>query len=105
MNNLFQNFPANLPEELTETLLESETVRIERIVSEGHSSEPRFWYDQAEHEWVVVLAGSGVLRFEEPNETIQLAPGDFINIPAHRKHRVESTAAKEKTIWLAIFYH
>jgi cupin 2 domain-containing protein len=30
--------------------------------------------------------------------------GDFINIPAHQKHRVEWTEPEEETIWLAIHY-
>ena len=33
-----------------------------------------------------------------------LKPGDFVNIPAHRRHRVEWTTPNEPTIWLAIFY-
>jgi cupin 2 domain-containing protein len=31
-------------------------------------------------------------------------PGDFINIPAHKKHRVEWTPPEERTIWLAVHY-
>jgi cupin 2 domain-containing protein len=30
--------------------------------------------------------------------------GDWINIPAHRKHRVEWTTPDEKTVWVAVFY-
>jgi cupin 2 domain-containing protein len=30
--------------------------------------------------------------------------GDFVNIPAHRKHRVEWTTPDEPTVWLAVFY-
>ena len=33
-----------------------------------------------------------------------LIAGDFVNIPAHRKHRVEWTTVDEPTIWLAVFY-
>ncbi|WP_417849673.1 cupin domain-containing protein [Thalassoglobus sp.] len=104
MKNLFQNLSAALPDEMIETLIETETVRIERIVSDGHASPPGFWYDQPEHEWVVILSGSGELRFDDSEEVIELKPGDFINIPAHRKHRVEATDANEKTVWLAVFY-
>ncbi|WP_231740040.1 cupin domain-containing protein [Thalassoglobus polymorphus] len=50
MKNLFQNVSEALPDEVIETLLETETVRIERIVSDGHASPPGFWYDQPEHE-------------------------------------------------------
>jgi len=30
--------------------------------------------------------------------------GDFIIIPAHRKHRVEWTSPDEPTVWLVVFY-
>lgn len=33
-----------------------------------------------------------------------LMPGDFIDISAHRRHRVEWTTPEEPTIWLAVFY-
>jgi cupin 2 domain-containing protein len=102
MNNLFNNIPADLPEEVTEALLASESVRIERIVSHGHASPQDFWYDQDQHEWVVVLSGSTKLRFEDA--TVEMKPGDYINIPAHKRHRVEWTTPDEPTIWLAVFY-
>lgn len=100
--NLFANIPADLPEELVETLLESDSIRVERIISHGHASPEDFWYDQDENEWVVVLKGSAKLRFED--ETVEMQPGDYINIPAHKRHRVEWTTPDEPTIWLAIHY-
>ena len=102
MNNLFSPIPKSLQQELTETLVSAGSVRIERIVSHGHKSPDGFWYDQPEHEWVVVLQGSARLQFED--EDIELNPGDFVNIPAHRKHRVDWTTPDEPTIWLAVFY-
>lgn len=100
--NLFANIPADVPKELVETLLESNSVRVERIVSHGHASAEVFWYDQDQHEWVVVLSGSAKLRFED--ETVEMNPGDYINIPAHKRHRVEWTTPDEPTIWLAVHY-
>jgi cupin 2 domain-containing protein len=100
--NLFSELPANLPEELVEKLVDAPDVRIERIVSTGHSSPPGFWYNQAESEWVVVLRGEAVLAFED--EERMLKPGDYVLIPAHRKHRVHSTSSKEPTVWLAVFF-
>lgn len=102
MNNLFAELPHSLPDELFTTLHEAKNVRIERIVSHGHASPEGFWYDQDQHEWVVLLKGAARLRFE--NETIELNPGDFVNIPAHRKHRVEWTTPEEPTVWLAVHY-
>jgi cupin 2 domain-containing protein len=103
MNNIFAEIPAALPHELVEVLLAADNVRIERIVSLGHASPPGFWYDQDQAEWVIVLQGMGRLRFEDNAEPIEMKPGDFINIPAHRRHRVERTPA-EPTIWLAVHY-
>jgi cupin 2 domain-containing protein len=102
LSNLLADLPSHLPNELTTTLLESTTVRIERIISHGHASPPDFWYDQDENEWVCVLQGAAKLRFED--ETIEMTPGDFVNIPAHKKHRVEWTAPDEQTVWLAVYY-
>ena len=102
IGNLFCDLPAELADELAETLAESGRVRIERIVSHGQASPAGFWYDQDQHEWVIVLKGAARLRFED--ETIEMKPGDFVNIPAHKMHRVDWTTPDEPTIWLAVHY-
>lgn len=101
--NLFDGIPAELPDELFTTIHQAEGLRIERIVSHGHVSPPDFWYDQNEHEWVIVLKGNAVVEFEG-GETLELQPGSCLNIPARVKHRVVSTDQTENTIWLAIHY-
>ncbi len=100
--NLFQELPTMLPEELIEKLVDSKDIRIERIVSTGHTSPPGFWYDQNESEWVVILQGEATLEFED--ETRIMKTGDYVLIPPHRKHRVNSTSTKEPTVWLAVFF-
>ena len=102
--SLFADLPHNLAEELVEVLAENEQVRIERIVSAGHTSPEGFWYDQEEHEWVAVLKGEAKLLFEGDDEAIHMKPGDYVNIPLHRKHRVEWTSPNEPTVWLAVFH-
>ena len=102
MHNLLSNIPTELPEQVTETLLDSESVRVERIVSDGHASPQDFWYDQDQNEWVVLLSGAAKLQFE--NETVKMIPGDYITIPAHKRHRVAWTTPDEPTIWLVIYY-
>ena len=99
---MLAQIPALLPEELTEILVSSASIRIERIVSHGHASPEDFWYDQHEHEWVVILQGAARLEFED--EKIELKSGDFVSIPANRRHRVAWTTPHEPTVWLAIFY-
>ncbi len=101
--NIRADIPSALPEELTGLLVDSSDVRIERIVSYGHKSAPDFWYNQSEHEWVMVLEGSAVLVFES-GEQVKLQSGDFINIPKNVRHRIESTKSNTYTIWLAVFY-
>ncbi len=101
-SNLFNDFPANLRDELVTILVEASNVRIERIVSNGHSSPPGFWYDQDRDEWVMVLQGAARLRFEDG--TLEMQRGDFVNIAAHKKHRVEWTSPDQPTIWLAVHY-
>lgn len=100
--NLLSNIPADLPEELTTVFQEGHGVRIERIVSTGHKSPEGFWYDQPEHEWVMVLKGAARLQFDD--RVVEMTAGDWINIPAHRRHRVEWTSPDEPTVWLAVFY-
>lgn len=102
MNNLFTDLPTNLSEELVEVLAGNNNVRVERIVSAGHASPEGFWYDQEQAEWVVILKGRAKLRFE--NEVLEMKPGDFVNIPAHQRHRVEWTTPGEPTVWLAVHY-
>lgn len=100
-NNLFENLPDTTAEEIFETLLEDGRFKIERIVSEGQATAPDQWYDQERDEWVVLLQGSAGILFKGDEATSVLKPGDYLYIPAHRKHRVEWTARGEKTIWLA----
>ena len=104
ITNLVRDVPAYLPEELVQLLASSNSVRIERIVSHGHASPPGFWYDQPWHEWVVVLSGAAKLRLEGDEQLIEMNAGDFVNIPAHQRHRVEWTTPDEPTIWLAVHY-
>ena len=103
MKNLFADLPVSLPEELTEVLAENERIRIERIVSTGHASPKGYWYDQEEHEWVIVLKGKAKVVFDD-DESVVMNVGDHILIPAHRKHRVEWTTPDTPTVWLAVFY-
>jgi len=100
--NFFSAIPENLPEELTTFLQAGEGARIERIVSHGHQSPEGFWYDQPTGEWVIVLKGAARLEFED--RIVEMGPGDYLNIPAHKKHRVAWTTPDEPTIWLAEHY-
>lgn len=102
--NLFTGIAGGLADEQITTLLSTPHVRIERIVSRGHSSAPDFWYDQDRPEWVVVLAGSAAVLFEGEAAPRTLRRGDHLHIPAHARHRVEWTDKDEPTIWIAVHH-
>jgi cupin 2 domain-containing protein len=101
--NILQDIPENLQEELFETLLKTKDVTLERIISKGHVTQVGEWYDQEKNEWVLLLAGSATIRFDDGEET-EIGPGDYILIPAHRKHQVIKTDTTCETIWLALYY-
>lgn len=93
---------AQLPEQVS-VLLANKAVRIERIVSQGHCSAEGFWYDQVEHEFVLLVSGGAELRIEgEPARTLKA--GDWMVLPAHVRHRVEWTDPNQPTVWLAVFW-
>jgi cupin 2 domain-containing protein len=107
MKNIFTDIPENpakLNGELLHTILRTPNFRMERIVSRGHRSPEGFWYDQDENEWVFLLKGRAGLRFKDQESPLVLNPGDYLNIHAHRKHRVEWTDANQETIWLVVYY-
>ncbi len=102
MKNLLAELASVPRQESIEILVQSESVRVERIVSHGQTSPAGFWYDQPRDEWVAVLCGAARLRFED--EVLEMHPGDWVVIPAHRKHRVEWTTPDGPTVWLAVHY-
>lgn len=102
--NLFEAIPAELPEELCDSLVESDRVRIERIVSRAHCTAPGVWYDQDRPEWVAVLRGRAQIAFADGAEPVFLEPGDWLLIPAHLRHRVASTDPEQDTVWLAVHF-
>jgi cupin 2 domain-containing protein len=101
--NIFQRLPKELKEELFEDIISTENLKVERIVSYGHSSPKTGWYESELNEWVLVLEGEALLIFEE-SEEVRLKVGDYLNIPAFKKHKVAWTQPEAKTVWLAIYY-
>ena len=103
MKNLLKNIPKDLPTELFETLVKTDTIHIQRIVSKGHTSPQEGWYDQQQNEWVLVLKGAARLEFEDGSE-VSMGAGDWLDIAAHAKHRVVWTEPVAETVWLGVFY-
>ena len=99
VENIFSDLPESSGQEHLLSLFENETVRIERIVSQSHSSPTGFWYDQPEDEWVIVLRGHATLEFEG-GKSVEMKEGNHLIIASHIKHRVSRTGPD--TIWLAV---
>jgi len=102
-SNLMTDVPSSLPSEMVDILAQGKSVRVERIASTGQCSPADFWYDQNEHEWVLVVKGSARLGFDD-GHTVEMFPGDHLLIPAHCRHRVQWTTPDEPTVWIAVFY-
>ena len=101
--NIFDSIRNDLDHETVEQLIENDSIKIERITSTGQTSPATGWYDRVLNEWVMVLKGGAVITFED-GEVVELEAGSYLNIPAHRKHRVSWTAPGTDTIWLAVHY-
>ena len=111
VTNILSILPDTAFGEVFEHIVAGEHVRVDRIVSCGQVTPEGEWYDQAEHEWVLVLSGAARLVLEESEvgsaplwREVALAEGDYLNIPAHVRHRVSWTDPTRQTVWLAIFY-
>ena len=101
--NIFESIPKELPDELFENIISKDGLKIERIVSYGHTTTEFDWYEQEKDEWVILLKGEAILSFENEKD-IKLIAGDYLNIPALKKHRVSWTLPDAESIWLAVHF-
>ena len=100
--NIFDKIIVDKEEENFFEIFKNETIKIEKIVSNGQISPENFWYEQEKCEFILLLEGFAILEFE--NREVELKKGDCINIKAKQKHRVKFTSLDEPTIWFAVFY-
>jgi cupin 2 domain-containing protein len=100
--NLLKALQPSGAEESVEELVSLPGIRIERILSHGHSSPEGCWYDQDDDEWVVVVDGEAELEIEGESAPRLLERGDWIFLPAHCRHRVARTQDEQPTVWLAV---
>ncbi len=103
MDNIFDNMPSDLTSEAFSNLLKTDAIKIERIISKGHKSPESGWYNQQQNEWLLLIKGRAVLTFEDQSER-KLEAGDYLNIPAHQKHKVSWTDPDIETVWLTVHY-
>ena len=99
VENIFRATAGVLGKEDFLTLLESNGVKVERVVSHAASSPQEFWYDQAHAEWVMIVRGEATLEFES-GQRVEMKEGDYLTIPPRARHRVHQTGPE--TIWLVV---
>ena len=102
-SNIFTNIPKQMNGEIFENIISKDSIKIQKIISKGDTTPKNKWYDQEDDEWVIIMQGEAILSFENQKD-IKLKTGEYINIPAHTKHRVSWTIETQETIWLAIHY-
>ena len=100
--NIFEQIIVDKNEENFFEIFKNETIKIEKIVSNGQKSPENFWYEQEKSEFVLLLEGFAILEFED--RVVELKKGDCLNIEAMEKHRVKYTSLDEPTVWFAVFY-
>jgi len=102
-SNIFESIPKDLKDEFFQELVKKDSLKIERIVSYGHTTTEFEWYNQDSDEWVILLKGEAILSFIDEDD-VRLKAGDYINIAAFKKHKVSWTLPNEESIWLAVHY-
>lgn len=101
--NLFDKPSYNKAKEIFETLLENQSFKLEKITSFGQATVSGKWLVQDKDEWVILLSGKACIKFDNQEE-FELKAGDYLDIPAFLRHRVEWTDAQQETVWLALHY-
>jgi len=104
MENIFHDVPAVARQEIFTDILQGNNFRLERIVSYHQATPPGQWLVQEHNEWVILLKGSALIKFQASGQERRLSPGDYLNIPAQTPHRVEWTDKTIPTVWLALHY-
>jgi len=99
MSNLFDDDAAPVDGERFDVVQRIGPVVIERVVSSA-APDPGI-YVQPQDEWVVLLRGRAVLDLD--GETVALAAGAHVFIPAGTPHVVRETSAG--ALWLAVHVH
>lgn len=103
IKNIFSLLQVNTTNEYFEDIISEADFRIERIISDGHTTPDDFWYNQDEDEFVLLLKGFAKLMFED-GSIIELNEGDYVIIDKHKKHKVIYTSTETKTFWITCYY-
>ena len=69
--NIFDDIKVDKSKEEFIEILKNESIKIERIVSNGQKSKENFWYKQDENEFILLLEGEAILEFEDREVTLK----------------------------------
>ena len=97
--NIFEIKKIPESEEILEILAQSDNIRIERILSNGQTTD---WMIQDEKEFVVLLQGNATIEFDD--REIHLSKGDTLMINEKEKHKVSYTSESPICIWFCVFF-
>lgn len=97
--NIFEidKIPEN--EEIITILEKRDSIKIERILSKGQTTE---WMIQDKNEFVLLIQGSAIIEFED--KKIKMKKGDIVLINKGEKHRVSFTSENPYCIWLCVHF-
>jgi len=102
-NNIYEDIQPNSDKEQIHVILKNKNIIIERIVSYGFPTPDGFWYNDANNEWVLVLAGEAEIEYKDGRK-IKLKAGDYLLIPSHEEHRVSYTSTEPNCTWLCLYF-
>lgn len=102
VKNLLKDLPES-KQEVFDTLVKTDTVLVERIVSSGQATPTGEWLKSNQDEFVLLVTGGASISFQE-GKTVKLNPGDYLLIPKGRAHRVVHTETRTPTVWLTVYH-
>ncbi len=83
---------------------ESSHWRLELISSCNSACYHNRWDEFKEHEWMLILRGSLLLRLKDSDSMVELNVGDHFYLAPHSLHRLEKTDPSPGSAWLALFW-
>ena len=98
--SFLEEIPVNSKDEIFQTIVKNDNIKIERIISYSQTAPSDFWYDQEEDEFVYIIQGDAKIKYVDGTVN-NLNTNDSLYIKAHQKHQVIYTS--NPAIWLAVF--
>lgn len=90
----------------SETLLENENIKVERVFAPEEALKPSFFGPRKDNNFLLLLKGKLSLKYENGKEKVSLNPGGYIvtSPSPKQKDRVVSISQDEETVWLSVHF-